>query len=109
MGEVEALISVDVDSSVKYHSVRLYALTDMDKTISIRVTRLFYYKGQLQEIGKTMNYPYHLALEAIALGKAERTPVESSSPDYKLNDADREVVSDEAAATVRSKAKKAKE
>jgi hypothetical protein len=81
----------------------------MDKTISIRVVRQFYHKGALQEVGSTLDYPQHLAIEAIALGKAERMPVESSSPDYKLNDADREVVKDEAAATTRSKTKRAKE
>jgi hypothetical protein len=80
-------------------------LPDMDKTISIVVKRPFYYKGELQEVGKTLDYPHYMAIEAVAIGKAERTPVESSSPDYKLNDADREVVKDEAEATTRSKAK----
>lgn len=50
-------------------------LPDM-KTISIRVQRPFYYKGELQAVGSTLDYPYALALEVINLGKAERAPTE---------------------------------
>ncbi len=32
MGEVEILISVRVDSSVKYHSLKIYILTSTEKT-----------------------------------------------------------------------------
>ncbi len=49
-------------------------LPDMDKTIRIRVTRQFYYKGVLQPVGKELDYPYYMAIEAIAIGKAERAP-----------------------------------
>jgi hypothetical protein len=33
MGEVEAEILVSVDSSVKYHSIKVYILTSTEKTV----------------------------------------------------------------------------
>jgi hypothetical protein len=47
-------------------------LPDMDKTISIRVIRAFYYKGVMQKVGAVLDYPAPLAREVIQLGKAER-------------------------------------
>ena len=38
----------------------------------IKVTRAFFYKGVVQPVGKVLEYPEHLAVEAVHMNKAER-------------------------------------
>ncbi len=53
------------------------------KTLYIRVTRPFYFKGVYQPVGKEMDYPFTLALETINSGKAERAVKPEPTPDPK--------------------------
>ncbi len=55
------------------------------QTAKIRVTRAFFYKGVVQPVGKVIEYPEGLAVEAINLRKAERV-VDAPEPKKAKDD-----------------------
>lgn len=55
------------------------------QTAKIKVLRAFFYKGVVQPVGKVLEYPESLAVEAISMRKAERV-VDAPEPKKTKDD-----------------------